>query len=64
MKPARLSALWSAALFGLLAAAGVSSAAVRYVNLNNPSPASPYDTWEAAAQVIQEAVDAADPGTK
>ncbi|HEY9173139.1 MAG TPA: choice-of-anchor Q domain-containing protein [Verrucomicrobiae bacterium] len=47
----------------ILAAATITSmATVRYVDVNNPNPATPYTTWATAANVIQHAVDAAAAG--
>ena len=38
------------------------SAATLYVDANNPAPASPFDSWSAAATNIQDAIDAANSG--
>lgn len=53
--------LLSARTFLLLAWCGLmvlpAPAAVRYVNLNNPTPAPPFTNWATAARTIQDAVD-------
>ena len=55
----KLAFLFPALLALTLAPAG---AAVRYVNLANPSPAPPYTNWASAAKNIQAAIDVADVG--
>jgi hypothetical protein len=44
------------------AVANVGPTSVHYVNLNNPTPISPFVTWDTAATNIQAAVDAAASG--
>jgi len=51
----------TAALFFLLAT-HPAAAAVRYVDVNSVNPMPPFTNWTTAAAVIQDAVDAADPG--
>jgi parallel beta-helix repeat protein len=46
----------------LLLVAVPASAAVRYVNVNNKKPASPFTSWSSAAAVIQDAIDVAAAG--
>ena len=46
----------------LLATAGSIGAAVRYVDVHSTSPMPPYTSWATAAQVVQQAVDAAAAG--
>jgi len=46
----------------LLATAGSTLAAVRYVDLKSAGPTAPYTSWATAAATIDQAVDAAAPG--
>jgi len=55
-----LSCLRAASLFVLVA--WRTSASVLYVDLNSPSPAVPYASWNTAARNIQQAVNAASTG--
>jgi hypothetical protein len=55
------NALTLSVLLWLLAIPGVS-AVIRYVDTNNPAPTPPYTNWSAAANSIQDAIDAANPG--
>ena len=48
--------------FCFLLLPGQASAATRYVWQGSPVPAPPYTNWATAARVIQDAVDAAQPG--
>src|SRR5258708_4921796 len=60
MKPGSL--LLALAHFLCLAVPASALATTRYVNLNNPSPTTPYTNWPAAATNIQDAIDASSPG--
>jgi hypothetical protein len=55
-----LSCLRAGSLFVLVA--WRTSASVLYVDLNSPSPAVPYASWNTAARNIQQAVNAASTG--
>jgi predicted outer membrane repeat protein len=46
----------------LISSAITASGTVRYVNLNNTNPMSPYSDWGSAAITIQDAIDTANDG--
>ncbi|HEY4416577.1 MAG TPA: hypothetical protein VGO57_12885 [Verrucomicrobiae bacterium] len=49
-------------LFCLKLATALASASVLYVNLGNPTPLPPFQTWDTAATNIQDAIDVATNG--
>src|ERR1700709_1153003 len=46
----------------LILSAFRTSAVDHFVSLTSPNPTPPYSNWDTAAHVIQDAIDAADPG--
>jgi hypothetical protein len=54
--------IYPAVALSLIVTASNVSAAIRYVDLNNATPAAPYTSWGIAATNIQDAVDAATNG--
>jgi hypothetical protein len=58
----KISLQIGAALLAFLTTAFSMDGAVRYVNVNNANPTQPYTNWITAANVIQDAVEAAVPG--
>lgn len=62
MKPQFHHPLASSIVAGLLAIAPAPAATTHYVDLGNPTPASPYTNWFTAATNIQDAIDTAGPG--
>src|SRR5262249_49504388 len=50
-------------VFGMLVVFGVRAPTdTLYVDLNSPNPTPPYTSWTTAAEVIQDALDAAEAG--
>src|SRR5437667_8059001 len=54
--------LFRFAVPAMMLAAISSLAATRYVDANSTNPVPPYANWATAASVVQDAVEAADPG--
>ena len=61
-RPNHHFAEWTTTALLLISTQIVTSAATNYVWQGSPSPGRPYNSWETAAHVIQDAVDVAADG--